>query len=73
MLMNSAPAELLQLLTFAALQLQSFLKLGNDEYDVPVRCSHHRLALTRKEKAAMPEQDQAVRLIFFVEVKCISV
>jgi hypothetical protein len=24
--MNSAPAELLQLLTFAALQLQSFLK-----------------------------------------------
>ena len=38
-----------------------------------MRCTHSRPALTRKEKAAMPEQDQAVRLVFFVEVKCISV
>jgi len=66
--MNSAPAELLQLLTIAALQPSSSDYARHiDRFAVSHRSPHQ----SRKEKAAMPEQDQAVRLVFFVKLTCI--
>jgi hypothetical protein len=60
--MNPAPAELLQLLTIAALQPTT---LGHAP--TAFSCASTSLPLrARKEKAALPEEDQAVRLILFV-------
>ncbi|NHZ95654.1 hypothetical protein F2P46_07865 [Massilia sp. CCM 8734] len=70
--MNSAPAELLQLLKFAALQLWSFLKTETTDTVFMVRCPHQE-PTTVKEKAAMPEPDQAVRLCLLQKFKRISV
>jgi hypothetical protein len=68
--MNTAPAELLQLLTIAALQ-PSLETTENNFGCLPVRCSHRNTGRTQKEKAAMPENDQAVRLVFFARLMCI--
>jgi hypothetical protein len=70
--MNSAPAELLQLLTIAALQPSSSIRQTTDRL-VQVRCSTSRPGRQRKEKAAMPEHGQAVRLVFFAMLTCILI
>jgi hypothetical protein len=61
--MNSAPAELLQLLTIAALQPSSAtveLQFGR----LQVRCSHRGTCRTQKEKAALPERVRQCGLFF---------
>jgi hypothetical protein len=74
--MNSAPAELLQLLTIAALQPSSSLRrrqksvLRNQSIK---RDSPLAIAPTQNKKAAMPDLLQAVRLAVGGEVRCISV
>jgi hypothetical protein len=73
--MNSAPAELLQLLTTAALQPLSppaNWPAGRDEIGVSSAPFTSQTASPRKEKAAMPEQVQAVRLSFCGKFMCIS-
>jgi hypothetical protein len=74
--MNSAPAELLQLLTIAALQPSSShratTKIGISQ-SIYKPDSHLAIAPTQNKKAAMPDLLQAVRLAVGGEVRCISV
>jgi hypothetical protein len=69
--MNPAPAELLQLLKSAALQLSSSPTTKRQKFDGPTRCPHRCPHETRKEKAAMPELIQAMRLVLFAKLTCI--
>jgi hypothetical protein len=61
--MNSAPAEVLQLLTIAALQPSS-VTVERRVRRLPVRCSHRGTYRTQKEKAAMPERVRQCGLFF---------
>jgi hypothetical protein len=78
--MNSAPAELLQLLTIAALQLLSArpalggtvktwlsLAASVDQFDFQCAAPAAGPALYRKEKAANPESIQVRRLAMWVK------
>jgi hypothetical protein len=70
--MNSAPAELLQLLTIAALQPWSSAT-HDDKFGGSSALFTSQVRLPSNEKAAMPEQDQAVRLCMCGKFACISV
>jgi hypothetical protein len=70
--MNSAPAELLQLLTIAALQPSSSMTPNDGSVGTSALFNTAARA-KRKEKAAMPEHDQAVRLVFFAKLTCILI
>jgi hypothetical protein len=62
--MNPAPAELLQLLKSAALQLSSSPTTETTKVRWFNRCSHHCPREARKEKAAMPEIIRQCGLFF---------
>jgi hypothetical protein len=69
--MNPAPAELLQLLKSAALQLSSSPTTETTKFDGSPHCPHRCPREARKEKAAMPELIQAMRLVLFSKLTCI--
>jgi hypothetical protein len=69
--MNPAPAELLQLLKSAALQISSSPTTETTKFDGSPSCSHRSPREARKEKAAMPELIQAMRLVLFAKLTCI--
>jgi acyl-[acyl carrier protein]--UDP-N-acetylglucosamine O-acyltransferase len=71
--MNSAPAELLQLLTIAALQPSSSIDPNDGSVGTGTLLNSIGMRRQRKEKAAMPELDQAVRLVFFAKLTCILI
>jgi hypothetical protein len=67
--MNPAPAELLQLLIIAALQPTT----SGHPFTISAALFTSLPLRARKEKAALPEHDQAVRLVLFVTLKCILI
>jgi hypothetical protein len=66
--MNPAPAELLQLLKSAALQLSSSPTTETTEVRWSTTPFTSLPARARKEKAAMPELIQAMRLVLFAKL-----
>jgi hypothetical protein len=69
--MNPAPAELLQLLKSAALQLSSSPTTDTTKVRWSTILFTPQPARARKEKAAMPELIQAMRLVLFAKLTCI--
>jgi hypothetical protein len=69
--MNPAPAELLQLLKSAALQLSSSPTTETTKVRWFTALFTPLPARARKEKAAMPELIQAMRLVLFAKLTCI--
>jgi hypothetical protein len=69
--MNPAPAELLQLLKSAALQLSSSPTTIRQKFDGSQYCSHRSPQEREKKKPPCPKLIQAMRLVLFAKLTCI--